>query len=448
MILFQTASLTNSKDSTVDKTDRTKKELFGWVMFDFANSSFITVIVTVVFSAYFVSHVVGDEVLGVKYWGWGLALSNLIVMLIGPVIGAMADFSGAKKRFLLATCLTCVVFTACLFFVGEGDILLALFFLILANIGFAAGENFCAAFLPEIATPEEMGKISGYGWAFGYVGGLISLFLCLVIFKVFGQEPLQVRATFLMTALFFLVSALPTFLWVKERGVARERPAGQSFIAIGFGRLADTFRDMKDFSELIRFLIVFFLFSCGISTVISFSAIYAEQIIGFSKADTLLFFIVVQVSSTIGAFIFGFVEDKIGAKRTIAVALLIWVIVILGAWWSPSKTLFWFVGNLAGLAIGSSQSSSRALVALFTPPEKSAEFFGLWGLSGKFAATVGIYSYSLMTTLTGSMRSAILLTGLFFIAGLIGIFTVNEEKGKAAALAYQNGQKTRELNPG
>ena len=414
-----------------------KKEIFGWVMFDFANSSFTTVIITVVFSAYFVSHVVGDDLLGVKYWGWGLALSNLIVMTCGPFVGAVADFSGSKKRFLFISYLFCVIFTALLFFVGKGDILPALIIVIIANIAFSAGENFCAAFLPEIANPDEMGKMSGYGWAFGYIGGLLSLLLCLIIFKTFGQEELQIRFTFFSTSIFFLLSAIPTFLWLKERKLPEALPDGTSYMEIGYGRVMDTFRDLSDFGELMKFLFVFFLFSCGISTVIAFSSIYAESVVGFSKSETLLFFIVVQVSSSLGAFAFGFVEDRIGAKRTIAITLVIWIIVVAGIWWSPSKAFFWFAGNLAGLAIGSSQSSSRAMVGLFTPKSKSAEFFGLWGMSGKLAATLGIFSYSLMTTISGSMRSAILLTGLFFIAGLIGILFINEEKGKKAAVLYE-----------
>ena len=407
-------------------------------MFDFANSSFTTVIVTVVFSAYFVSHVVGDQVLGVKYWGWGLSLSNFMIILLAPLLGAIADFSGSKKKFLFVTYLICVIFTALLFFVKEGYILFGVIVFILANIGFSAGESFIAAFLPEIAKPEDMGKLSGYGWAFGYVGGLISLFLCLFLFNMYGQGEIQIRTTFVVTAIFFLLSALPTFLFLKERKVAQNLPPGKSYIQIGMGRLKETFLDLQHFGELIKFLSIFFLYSCGISIVVSFSAIYAESVIHFTKGETLIFFIVVQVSSSLGAFAFGFVEDKIGAKKTIAITLLIWIAVIAIAWWSPSKAFFWLVGNLAGLAIGSSQSSSRALVALFSPECKSAEFFGLWGLASKLAATVGAYSFSLMTVLSGSMRSAILMTGLFFLAGLLGIGFVDEEKGRRAAQRYSN----------
>jgi UMF1 family MFS transporter len=425
------------KDKDPADGKRSRHELFGWVMFDFANSSFTTVIVTVIFSAYFVSHIVGDKISGVKYWGWGVALSNLIVISLAPVAGAIADYSGSKKRFLVATSLICVIFTALLFFAREGNILLALTFFIIANIGFSAGEGFIAAFLPEIAKPEEMGKISGYGWAFGYVGGLVSLLLCLALFKLWGQGELQIRFTFVLTALFFLMSAIPTFLFLRERKEATHLPAGKGYLAVGFGRIRDTFREIQTFRQLPRFLFSFFLYSCGIATVISFSAIYAENVLHFTKAETLIFFIVVQVASSAGAFCFGLIEDRIGAKKTIAVTLLIWLVVIVLVYWSPTKAVFWIAGNLAGLAIGASQSSSRALVALFTPAQKSGEFFGFWGLSGKLAATVGIYAYSMMTQFTGSMRIAILSTGVFFLLGLLALFFVDEVEGKKAASSYK-----------
>lgn len=425
------------KDKKSTDGKRSGKELFGWVMFDFANSSFTTVIVTVIFSAYFVSHIVGDKISGVKYWGWGVAMSNLIVILLAPLAGAIADYSGSKKRFLVASSLVCVSFTALLFFAREGNVLLALIFFIIANIGFSAGESFIAAFLPEIAKPEEMGKISGYGWAFGYVGGLISLLLCLALFKLWGQGELQIRLTFVITSFFFLISAIPTFLFLRERKEATHLPAGKSYLAVGFARIKNTFCEIQTFRQLPRFLFSFFLYSCGIATVISFSAIYAENVLNFSKAETLIFFIVVQVASSVGAFCFGLIEDRIGAKKTIAVTLLIWLAVIFLVYWSPTKSIFWIAGNLAGLAIGASQSSSRALVALFTPPQKSGEFFGFWGLSGKLAATVGIYSYSMMTELSGSMRTAILSTGVFFLLGLVALLFVDEDEGKKAASCYK-----------
>jgi len=312
------------KEKDPARGKRSGRELFGWVMFDFANSSFTTVIVTVVFSAYFVSHVAGDKILGVKYWGWGVALSNLIVIILAPLAGAIADYSGSKKRFLVATSLICVIFTALLFFAREGSIMIALVFFIIANIGFSAGEGFIAAFLPEIAGPEEMGRISGYGWAFGYVGGLLSLLLCLAIFKMWGQGEVQIRLTFVLTALFFLISAIPTFLFLRERKEAVHLPAGKGYLAAGFGRIRDTFLEIKTFRQLPRFLFSFFLYSCGIATVISFSAIYAENVLHFTKAETLIFFIVVQVASSAGAFCFGLIEWHAVATTDMSVSQQVW----------------------------------------------------------------------------------------------------------------------------
>jgi len=418
-----------------------RKEIFGWAMFDFANSSFTTVIVTVIFSAYFVSHVVGDKVLGVKYWGWGLAISNMIVVISGPVIGAIADFSGSKKRFLFFSYLLCVIFTSLLYFAGEGDILYALIIFIIANSGFAAGENFCSSFLPEIASPDEMGRISGYGWAVGYIGGLISLMLCLLLFNVWGAGEIQIRSSFIITALFFLFSALPTFLLLKERSIKQSLPKGKAYLSTGIGRIKESLEHIREFEELIKFLLVFLVYSCGIYTVIAFSAIYVESVLHFSKTESLVFFIVVQISSSLGAFMFGFIEDRVGTKETISISLALWLLVIAGAYLTTSRSIFWVAGNIAGLAIGSSQSSSRAMVALFTPKSKSAEFFGLWGLSSKVAAIIGIFSYSMITSLSGSMKNALLSTALFFLTGLIGLIFIDERKGSIAAACYEDRVK-------
>ena len=412
------------------------KEIFGWAMFDFANSSFTTVIVTVIFSAYFVSHIVGDKILGVKYWGWGLIISNIIVIFSGPIIGAVADFSGSKKKFLFLTSLLCIISTALLFFAGEGDLIYSLIIFIVANSAFAAGENFCASFLPEIAHPDEMGRVSGYGWAFGYIGGLLSLMLCLSIFHIWGTGETQIRSAFLVTALFFLLSALPTFLLLKERSIKRSLQEGKGYFSTGLGRIKESFCDVQDFGELIKFLLVFLVYSCGIYTVIAFSSIYVENVLHFNKTESLVFFIVIQISSSLGAFIFGFIEDWIGTKKTISISLIIWLVVIVGAYLTSSKQIFWIIGNLAGLAIGSSQSSSRAMVALFTPQSKSAEFFGLWGMSSRLAAIAGIFSFSAITTLSGSMKNALLATAIFFLAGLFGLLFIDEKKGAMSACGY------------
>ncbi|MFW6181529.1 MAG: MFS transporter, partial [Spirochaetota bacterium] len=276
-----------------------RREIFGFMMFDFANSSYTTVIVTAVFNAYFVQVVVDQGNRGELLWAVALSISYLLVMLLGPVLGAMADYAGAKKRFLLGTYLLCVVFTGLLFLVKPGYVVPAMLFVVLSNFGYASGENFVSSFLPDIARPGEMGRVSGYAWGFGYVGGILSLVLSLLLItglETGGADPgaasLPVRLTFLMTAGFFALAALPTFLWLRERRrVAAgegpvQRPLATAF-KVSFGRLADTYRKIGAFRELMKFLLSFLMFNSGIQVVIAFAAIFAQKELGFTPGMTV-----------------------------------------------------------------------------------------------------------------------------------------------------------------
>jgi UMF1 family MFS transporter len=321
---------------------------------------------------------------------------------------------------------------------------LALILFIIANYAYSNGENFIASFLPEIARPEDMGKISGFGWALGYVGGLVSLLLCYPFiqggFTLANDQ--NVRTTCLLTAGFFLLAGIPTFLWVKERKQSqRSVVSGQwsviSYLSIGFQRIYDTFRHVRLFRELFKFLIIFGIYNCGVTTVVYFASIYAEKVIHLNPVELIVFFSITQVSASLGAFLFGLLQDRIGAKKTIYFTLSLWLGVIVGAYLSTGKTTFYVVGNLAGMGLGSSQSAARALVGLFSPPAKSAEFFGFWGLFWKLSTAVGPLVYGSISSLTGSARMAILATGAFFVLGLAGLPFVNEQRGIQAAVEYE-----------
>jgi UMF1 family MFS transporter len=197
---------------------------------------------------------------------------------------------------------------------------------------------------------------------------------------------------------------------------------------------------LKNFGELFKFFIVFFFFSCGITTVISFAAIFAEREVGFSGSDLIAFFIIVQISSALGAFLFGFIQDRIGARTTINCTLAIWILVVVGAYFTHSIRMFYIIGNLAGISIGSSTSSSRALVALFSPEDRTAEFFGFWGLFWKLSSALGPLTFGIISSVTGSERFAILATGCFFVIGFIGMFFINEKKGREEVANYLNRQ--------
>jgi MFS transporter, UMF1 family len=422
------------------------KEIFGWCMFDFANSSFTTIIITAVFNAYFVSVVVSEKIFGKGYgeFLWGsiaIPISYFLVIITAPVLGALADFSGSKKKFLFGSYLICVTFTALLFFIIEGDITAAILIIIISNFGYASGENFASAFLPELAYREDMGKISGYAWSFGYWGGLLSLACCLGIMILMTDVPdktLPVRLSCLVAAAFFGLSAIPTFLWLKERKSMEKMPSGYNYWTIGFKRLYDTYTSISQFKELIKFLIIFLIFNSGVMVVISFAAIYAVNVLDFSMQENIILIIIVNITASIGAFIFGFIQDKIGSKNTIIITLILWIVTVTWAYFSYTKSSFWMLANVAGLALGSTQSASRAMVGMFSPESKSGEFFGFWGLAGKLGAIIGPMTFGLFTLLSGGdQRIAILSTAGFFVLGIIGMFFCNEGDGIKAAKSYE-----------
>jgi UMF1 family MFS transporter len=414
-----------------------RREIVAWAMFDFANSSYTTLIVTVGFGIYFTKLVAAGERADFL-WGAGIFASNLLVMLLGTVLGAMADDMGRKKLFLFGTYALCVLGTLGLYFVLPGDVALGLALFVVSNLGFALGENFTAAFLPELSTPANVGRVSGFGWGLGYFGGLGSLVACWSFLAGgFSLENLEnLRRAWLVTGLFFLVAALPTFLFLRER--ARRGPARRlpDYARVSFRRIAETAVSLAHFSQLARFLGAFFLFSCGLTSVIAFAAIYAERTIGFTAKEVVFLFIALQLASAAGAFAFGLVQDRLGSRRTIQIALGLWVLVCVGAFAATSKGAFWLVAAGAGLGIGSLQAASRGLVGLFSPVAKSGEFFGLWGFAGKGAYMLGPLLFGAISSASGSQRLAILSTALFFVAGWVALGFVDERRGQAAALAW------------
>ncbi len=427
--------------SVTDERKARRREIFGFMMFDFANSSYTTVIITAVFNAYFVQAVVIQANRGELLWAVTLSLSYFLVMIFGPVFGAIADYTKKKKRFLFATYLLCVIFTACLFFVKPGYVVPAMVFVVLSNCGYSTSENFVSSFLPDIASEKEMGKISGYAWGFGYIGGLLSLAICLLILTQYqpgSDSTIPIRLSSLVTALFFGLAAIPTFLWVRERraNTTGATKQGVKYFRVAFIRLGATFRKIGEFRELVKFLIALFFFYSGIAVIISFAAIYAQKELGFTPGMTVLLIIVVNVTAAIGAFLFGLVEDRIGSKNTVLITLVLWIATVVIAYFIKSRRLFWIVANMAGLAMGSSQSSARALVGLFSPTSKSAEFFGFWGFAGKFSAILGILSFGIMSFMFKSNRLAMVSTIFYFCIGLIVLLFVNEKKGREAAVRY------------
>jgi UMF1 family MFS transporter len=419
------------------------REIWSWAMYDFANSGYTTVVITAIFNAYFVAVVAEGKDWGTLAWSLALAVSYFMVMLTAPALGAYADAYARKKRLLLASTIGCVLFTAGLALVGKGDLQLAIPLIILSNFFFGVGENLIAAFLPELAKGEAMGKVSGWGWSIGFVGGLLSLGASLAYVtwaEGQGQAAAQfVPVTMLITAGLFACAALPTFLILRERAVPQPHLQGRGVLSESFARLGDTLRHARRYRDLGRFLICLVFYQAGIQAVIALAAIYAQQAMHFGTRETIMLVLLVNVTAAGGAFLFGQIQDRLGHIRTIALTLLGWIIMILIAYRADTPGQFWVAANITGLCLGASQSAGRALVGYMSPRERSAEFFGLWGMAVKLSSILGPLSYGLVSWMSrGDHRLAMLMTGSYFVVGLVLLWGVNAERGRHAALLADN----------
>ena len=403
-----------------------KGRIFAWTLFDFANTAFSVIIVTVIYSKYFSNYVTGGQ-----KWMWGLAVSISMVFaaLLSPPLGAIADVSRNRKRFLLIFTLISVICTAFMFFVQKGDILLGFVLFVLANIGFEAGLVFYDAFLPNLTSKKNFGRVSGYGFAMGYVGALAVLLIVMMLLpeQTSTDYYFYIRLSFIVAAGFFLFFSLPIFLFVSEPKVTE--PQKRELIKKGINKSFTTLKAIfigKQYPSIKRFLLAFFLYNDAIITIIAFASIFAANTLKMNDEEIILFFVIVQSTAVIGSFIFGIVSDHIGPKKTIIITLYIWIAVIIGAFFVNTIFEFYIIGLVAGMSIGSSQSCSRSLMALLTPKEREAEFFGFYdGLFGKSSAVVGPLFYGIISDLSNE-RFAALAIGIFFVAGLIFLSKLKE----------------------
>jgi UMF1 family MFS transporter len=401
-------------------------------MYDFANSAYTTVVITAVFSAYFVGVVAEKQPWATFAWTAALSVSYAAILITGPLLGAWADAHAAKKPLLLATTVGCVLFTALLYYAGPGAIAASLALLVLSNYFFGAGENLIAAFLPELADSRAMGRVSGWGWSFGFVGGLLALGLCLFYLTLDSEKLASqtVPVTMLITAAFFAIAAMPTFLILRERALPQPRMENP------WARVRETIRHAYRYPDLRRFLVCLLFYQAGITAVVALAAIYAEQAMKFTTQQTIVLILLVNITAAIGAFGFGYLQDAIGHVRAVALTLVGWIVMVLIAGFTESALGFWVAANIAGLCMGSSQAAGRAIVGYLAPPARLAEFFGLWGLAVKAASIFGPLTYGAVTWIfAGNHRLGIFVTGLYFVIGLVLLRKIDVERGRAAALA-------------
>ncbi len=410
--------------------------MLSWAGYDFANSGYTTVVLTAVFNAYFVSVVANGADWRTAAWTVTLAVSNTAVMIAMPIIGAYADLHARKQWLLRLSTIGCVASTAALALAGRGDVAIAVVAVVISNFFFQVGVSLIGAFLPEIARPNALGKVSGWGWSFGYLGGLATLAVCLAyVMWAQGQGRAAedfVPVTMLITAGIFALASLPTLFILKERAIPQSQ-ASLEVVRSSLSRLASTLKNIGRYRDFARLLVCGAFYQAGVAVVIALAAIYADEVMQFSYNQTIMLVLVVNITAAIGAFAFGYMQDLLGHKQALALTLVLWIAMTAVASLATTATLFWISANLAGLAMGSSQSAGRAMVGLFAPPTRLAEFYGLWTLAVQVAAIVGPLTYGVVVYLTdNNHRLGMMITGGFFVIGLLLIASIDIERGRAA----------------
>jgi UMF1 family MFS transporter len=424
--------------SPADSKPSQTKKVVAWTLYDWANSSFTTIVVSFIYSGFFTQVMVGDDVLGQALWGRAVSVSAVFIAILSPIVGAMADRGGKRRKYLFISTMVCVVSTAVLAFVSPtmpNAILLALSIFVVANVGFEVSGVFYNSFLPVVASPDKVGRISGIGWGVGYTAGILSMVIALFAFVGFGggdpwlplstEGAFNVRAVNLLVAGWFLVFSIPMFLWVKDEG--EERSSGS--VAQALGVLRQTFRDLRRYKEIAKLLMARLLYNDGLGTVFVMIGPFAMAAFDWEIDRVILFGIAANVTAGLGAFLFGFVDDKVGGKKTILVSVVFLAVGILAGVTAQSEAIFWVAALTAAVFAGPNQAASRSLMARFTPDDRQAEFFGFYAFSGKATTFAGPLLVGIMGTLFNNVRVGMGMVAVFFIAGGLVLTLVDEEKG-------------------
>jgi UMF1 family MFS transporter len=418
------------------------REIWAWALFDFANSPFTTLVVTFIYATYFTQAVPGGVERGTVLWSRGVTVTGIVVALLSPVLGALADRGGYRKLFLVATTVVCIAFVAALHWIrpeSAGSVVLALACFVVANVAYETAEVFYNAFLPDIAPRDRIGRVSGIGWGLGYAGGLVALVVALVAlvqpetpwlgFSKEGAE--NIRATNLLVAVWFAVFSLPTFLVLREDR-SRVSRAGR-VTREAYRQLRETFVDIRRYRQIVRLLLARLFYNDGLITIFAFGGIYAAGTFGFTFEEILVFGIVLNVAAGAGAFAMGFLDDRLGGKRTIAISLWGLIAAATLAVLAPTKTLFWVAGIVVGIFAGPNQSASRSLLGRLVPPDKENEFFGFFAFSGKATAFLGPFILGVLTQVFGSQRAGVSVVVVLLFVGWLVLRGVDEEAGIRAA---------------
>ena len=425
------------KEKPVEYTKNYKRTIFTWSLYDFANQPFPTLIITFIYSAFFADFLASDFESADSMWLYAVSISSILIALLSPIMGVIADKSGYRKTFLIAWTWICVIGSILLFFPLKGQIIFALSLVVISNIGFEMGSVFCNSYLPHIAPKEKIGRISGYGWSFGYVGGLLSLAVCYFLF-VLPDNPVNpisgnlldtgsgenIRFINLFVALWFFIFSIPTFIYLKDR--KRDK---WKYVSIkkSYSEIVTTFREIRKYKNIFRFLIARMFYNDAILTIFFFGGIYATQTFKFDFNELMVFGIVLNIAAGLGAFAFGFFDDIVGARKTVQFSNIAIFISIMIAVLAQSPIWFWVSGIILGIFSGPNQSASRSLMGRIVPKEKVNEFFGFYAFSGKATSFIGPLMLAVINQITGSQRMGILAVSLLLIVGMYLLNGVKED---------------------
>jgi len=430
-----------------------------WYLYDVGNSAYAAVVILAIYAAYFKGHVVGGAE-GSRLWGISVGIAMLVVAVISPFLGVIADYTGQKKRMLIYFTVLSVTSTAFLYFVQKGDILLGMVLFILAEIGYRGGQVFYNSLLPEVADQEEIGRVSGNGWAIGLMGGIVCLLVVLALVTL-NEGTWIVRFSLVITAIYFAIFAAPLFIWFREKGENKKLQPGENIFSIAIKRLGETFQNVKNHREFLKYILAFLIYNDGILMAINFAAIFGAVMFGLDQQQIILFMILIQFTSVIGAYISGWMADKWSGKASLIIFLLMMIGSVVGLFVVESVAGFYVVGGIAGLALSSVQAVSRAMVGALAPPGRSAEFYGFFAVAGRTSSFIGPTIYGLVAAeaaiffeaqgegasflwfkfLEGGgpfaeqlgQRVAIIPVILFLIVGTVLLLGVNENKARKMA---------------
>ncbi|MDD4493540.1 MAG: MFS transporter [Eubacteriales bacterium] len=386
---MSTEKITAIRDKEVDKA--TRRSRWSWYFYDFGNSAYASIVLLAVYSAYFKNGVVGGAE-GTRLWGVSVGIAAIIVAVVSPILGTIADFTKSKKKFLFFFTLLSVVFTAMLFFVSKGDVFTGILYFVIAEIGYRGAQVFYDALLTDVSTPESIGFVSGKGWAVGMLGGIAALLIVLLPIQLVGNE--FIPYSFLITAVLYLMFSMPTFINVKEKHEPEQIPQGENIVGLAFKKLAQTFRSIKSYKEFVKYMVAFLIYNDGIMMLMDFAAIIGATLYGMDQMQLIIFVILIHVTGTFGALLFGKISDKKSSKESIIGSLLILIASVAALYFAENVAWFYVIGALAGFSLSGAQAVSRTMVSQLAPENKTAEFYGFLSVAGRTSTFVGPLVFS------------------------------------------------------